>query len=131
MSDDIADAELTAEELALLDTDPDRPVFGPLTVADSLRAATKRATGFEPRPFQLDTSLDLHHGFDVLLLSGTGSGKTLSFVMNCMHITDMIAWVVSPLNYIEMEQAKVFQKWGLRAIAVNSVTSYPTLIKVS
>jgi bloom syndrome protein len=102
---------------------PSPPTIGPLTYAEALRVATKRATGFYPHAWQIAVAWAVYHGTcDALVVAGTGYGKTLPFILNLFLDSALIVWIVSPLNYIEMEQAKVFTNWGLRAIAVNSMT---------
>ncbi|CAE6448573.1 unnamed protein product [Rhizoctonia solani] len=109
---------------------PSPPIIGPLTYTEALRVATKRATGFYPRAWQIALAWALYHGTcDALVVAGTGYGKTLPFILNLFLDSALLVWIVSPLNYIEMEQAKVFTNWGLRAIAVNSMTMRPGLIK--
>ncbi|KAF8597052.1 P-loop containing nucleoside triphosphate hydrolase protein, partial [Ceratobasidium sp. AG-I] len=110
--------DLTPGELALLDEPLEDRLIGPLTLEQSFVEATKAATGFVPHPWQVSAACALYSGKrDVLVLAGTGYGKTLPFVMNCFLRPDLIVWIVSPLNYIEMQQAKSFLRWGLRAIA--------------
>ncbi|KAG8710150.1 hypothetical protein FRC09_000277 [Ceratobasidium sp. 395] len=138
LSDDLADLQLTAEDVAALDAAEEEaaPIFGPLPLAQAMTKATEDATArkekITPRPWQLDVAMKLHErDRDVLVLAGTGSGKTLPFVMPCLLMPETIVWIVSPLNYIQNEQAKVFSEWGLRAVAVNSMTLRPGLLEVS
>ncbi|KAG9084457.1 hypothetical protein FRC06_004076 [Ceratobasidium sp. 370] len=125
--DDFVEFEFMPEELAAIDavdTEPD------VELRDRFIEATKKATGFEPRKWQVDVACMIHKGRrDLFVLAGTGYGKTLPFVMNCFLDPNMIVWIVSPLNYIEIEQAKVFQSWKLRAVAVNSMTEDPRVLK--
>ncbi|KAG8794759.1 ATP-dependent DNA helicase sgs1 [Ceratobasidium sp. 428] len=39
----------------------------------------------------------------------------------------MVVWMISPLNYIEEEQARTFRKWGISAVAVNSTTKFDSV----
>jgi superfamily II DNA helicase RecQ len=129
----MGDLELTPEEVAMLDaTENEDTHTSQSPLAQRFIEATEKATGFKPHQWQLDVACSIHEGKrDVLVLAGTGYGKTLPFVMNCFLRPEMVVWIVSPLNYIEIEQAKVFRGWGLRAIAVNSMTSQPNLVRVS
>ncbi|KAG9082579.1 hypothetical protein FS749_006745 [Ceratobasidium sp. UAMH 11750] len=58
-----------------------------------------------------------------------GSGKTLPMVMPCFLDARVRVWVVSPLNYIEQQQERAFNSWGVPTYAVNATTSYPSLHK--
>lgn len=103
----------------------------PLTLEQELILRTHGATGKIPYKYQVRNALALCSGRDVLCVAGTGSGKTLSFVMPCFLRSDIITWIVSPLNYIENQQCELFRSWGLRAINVNASTCTPELLKVS
>ncbi|KAG8681241.1 hypothetical protein FRC08_015767 [Ceratobasidium sp. 394] len=125
--DDFEDFEFTPEELAAIDAVDSEPG---IELRRRFVEATKEATGFEPRKWQVDVACMIHKGVrDVFVLAGTGYGKTLPFIMNCFLDSSMIVWIVSPLNYIEIEQANVFKGWKLRAVAVNSMTSDPRVLK--
>ncbi|KAH7333617.1 hypothetical protein B0J17DRAFT_721510 [Rhizoctonia solani] len=50
----------------------------------------------------------------------------LPWTLDAMYF---ILWIVSPLNFIENQQAKQFRKWGLKAVTVNSTTLTPDLLK--
>lgn len=138
--DKYSDLELDERDLLLLDRDLEQPpsrdalVFGSeaycVSYKKSLALATKRATGIDPYPWQLDCSLASHLGRDVFVLAGTGSGKTLAFMMNCFLDASITVWLISPLNALGNQQANTFRKWGLKAIAVNLTTDYPGLYKV-
>ncbi|KAG8699035.1 hypothetical protein FRC08_005541 [Ceratobasidium sp. 394] len=96
-----------------------------------LKEETHRSTGRTPFDWQLEMAVALCKGQDVLCLSPTGSGKTLPFVMPCFVDPRTLVWIVSPLNYIEQQQARVFsEEWHLSAVAVNATTSYADLHKM-
>ncbi|KDN33838.1 hypothetical protein RSAG8_13071, partial [Rhizoctonia solani AG-8 WAC10335] len=115
-------------ELAILaENIPNLP--RPLTLEQQVIVNTWEATGIAPYKYQVRNTLALDAGRDVLCVEGTGSGKTLSFVMLCFHRPEVILWIVSPLNFIENQQAEQFRKWKLRAVSVNSTTIMPNLLK--
>ncbi|KAG8723916.1 hypothetical protein FRC11_002264, partial [Ceratobasidium sp. 423] len=137
---DYEENTFTADDLAqidaIADSDCNAPaqapstIIGPLTLVDTFREETKARTGFYPHSWQVDIAVALYEGSrDVLLIAGTGYGKTLPLVMNNFLDKKLITWIASPLNYIEMEQARVFSEdWKLKAVAVNSMTSRLGLI---
>ncbi|KAG8682025.1 hypothetical protein FRC09_017069, partial [Ceratobasidium sp. 395] len=86
-------------------------------------------TGYIPRKFQVDFVESVQAGKDVVCVAGTGSGKSLAFVIVNFFTTDVITWIVSPLNVIENQMAVDFSKWGLKAVAVNSSTITDGLLK--
>ncbi|KAF8602964.1 hypothetical protein BDV93DRAFT_409883, partial [Ceratobasidium sp. AG-I] len=79
-------------------------------------------TGYEPHSWQLDCTVATHLGRDVCVIAGTGFGKTLLFIMNCWLESNLLVWIVSPPNALGNQQAKTFQEWGIRAMAVNATT---------
>jgi ATP-dependent helicase YprA (DUF1998 family) len=66
---------------------------------------TIRITGMTPRDFQVDTAVALHKRRDVVLVAGTGFGKTLAFVMPCFLWKRNVAVILAPLNALQEEQA--------------------------
>ncbi|KDN34528.1 hypothetical protein RSAG8_12374, partial [Rhizoctonia solani AG-8 WAC10335] len=90
---------------------------------------TRKRTKHTPREWQLQAALAVHLGRDVFVHAGTGSGKTLPFVMNCFLDPKLRVWLVSPLNALGNQQAKTFKDWKLGAVAVNSTTNYKGLYK--
>lgn len=86
--DEYRDLELNEYDLWHLDADPERPPSPGALVPGSeaycavykhsLVVATRRATGINPWPWQLDCSLASHLGRDVFVLAGTGYSRTLA-----------------------------------------------------
>jgi hypothetical protein len=103
----------------------------PFTLTQAITVATFEATGKVPYAYQVRNAEALYYKRDVLCIAGTGSGKTLSFVMLCFLCPDAMVWIVSPLNFIEEQQSEQFRDWGLRAVAVNANTITPKLMAVS
>ncbi|KDQ20156.1 hypothetical protein BOTBODRAFT_101867 [Botryobasidium botryosum FD-172 SS1] len=58
-----------------------------------------------PRDGQVRFAHAIYSGQDVVLLAGTGWGKTLAFVMACFLDPTIIVIIVSPLNALEEDQA--------------------------
>ncbi|KAJ7222387.1 P-loop containing nucleoside triphosphate hydrolase protein [Mycena pura] len=81
-----------------------------------------------PRQYQLEANNALEDGRDVLIDSGTGSGKTLcQIIPNLMHPTTM-SITISPLKSPETTtnssifQVAELQRWGINAISINEDT---------
>ncbi|KAG8752977.1 hypothetical protein FRC11_007837 [Ceratobasidium sp. 423] len=93
-------------------------IIGPLTLANTFREETKARTGFYPHSWQVDIAVALYEGSrDILLIAETGYGQTLPLVTNNFFDKKLITWIASPLNGIEMEQARVFFKdWKLKVV---------------
>ena len=99
-----------------------------------------------PYEWQLDAAEAFFLGLDCTILAGTGSGKSLPFVMPSM-VHDKIVVILSPLNALEDDQASKYlpnytfcslarqvarcRKMGLKAIAVNHKTFSASLCKVT
>ncbi|KAG9092076.1 ATP-dependent DNA helicase sgs1 [Ceratobasidium sp. 370] len=92
----------------------------PLTDRERVEKAGKAASGCDLQDFQLKGTLWALKGLHVLCIAPTGSGKALLLVLATLSdpLNTMI-WVVSPLNYIEEQQAEHFKAYKLRAVAVN------------
>ncbi|KAJ3501241.1 hypothetical protein NLJ89_g9430 [Agrocybe chaxingu] len=88
----------------------------------SLTEVTRRRSGDNPYEWQLDMSEAVLLGLDTIVIAGTGSGKTLPFVMPSMLDKKKKAIVISPLKTLEEDQAKRFMKLQVPAAAVNGDT---------
>ncbi|KAK7041109.1 P-loop containing nucleoside triphosphate hydrolase protein [Favolaschia claudopus] len=75
-----------------------------------------------PYTWQLDVSEAYLLKLDVILIAGTGSGKTIPFMMPLLLNREKYSLVISPLKILQEEQAKRFEKLGLNAAAVNGDT---------
>lgn len=73
-----------------------------------LEDATRAHTGHTPESWQTDVAVASITGRDCMLISPTGSGKTLSFVMPCFVCPDVTVIIVSPLNALEENQVSDF-----------------------
>ncbi|KDQ05593.1 hypothetical protein BOTBODRAFT_92294, partial [Botryobasidium botryosum FD-172 SS1] len=91
-------------------------------VRESLRQVTRRVTSMDPREGQLDVGEAMYLDRNVVLLAGTGWGKTLAFIMACFLDPTIVIIIISPLNALEDDQARRFREWGLRAVSVNGTT---------
>jgi hypothetical protein len=121
-------------------------------LCEELRQKTCAATGLTPREFQLRAAIALWRNRDLILHAGTGSGKSLSFVMPCFLSKTVTVVIISPLNALMDDQASLlyqfifgihqvnnlfqarrFREWGLRATSVNAATlqANGNLLKVS
>ncbi|KAJ7782372.1 P-loop containing nucleoside triphosphate hydrolase protein [Mycena maculata] len=72
--------------------------------------------------WQLDVSEAFLLGLDVVAIAGTGAGKTMPFMMPLLLHRDKYSLVISPLKVLQEDQAKRFEKMGLKAAAVNGDT---------
>ncbi|CUA67949.1 ATP-dependent DNA helicase Q5 [Rhizoctonia solani] len=111
---------------ALPDTSsvPDPSALNDEALSELLVKETRSRTGITPYPWQVRVAVAMIRQRDVLCLAGTGFGKTLPFIMPLFLSVKTIVWIVSPLNYIEEQQAESFKKWGAMAVAVNSNTDF-------
>ncbi|KAH9952965.1 P-loop containing nucleoside triphosphate hydrolase protein, partial [Russula dissimulans] len=85
--------------------------------------------GLEPYGWQLDICEALLLGLDCIAIAGTGSGKTMPFIMPLLvDLTEKgTVIIISPLNVLKHDQAVRFNKIGLCATAVNRDVWTPKL----
>ena len=60
-----------------------------------------------PRPFQLQASLALLHGSDVLIAAGTGSGKTMCLLIPMLLRPGSMSITISPLKRLQATQVRL------------------------
>ncbi|KAK7034169.1 P-loop containing nucleoside triphosphate hydrolase protein [Favolaschia claudopus] len=75
-----------------------------------------------PRKFQLEAVLALDEGRDVILESGTGSGKTLCLIIPNLLYPDTTSITISPLKRLQILQASELERWGIRTVCINEDT---------
>ncbi|KAJ7498429.1 hypothetical protein B0H11DRAFT_1714971 [Mycena galericulata] len=75
-----------------------------------------------PRQYQLEANNGLEDGREILVDSGTGSGKTLCLIIpNLLH-PDTISMTISPLKRLQILQAAELERWCIRTICINEDT---------
>ena len=67
-------------------------------------ALWERMGGKAPHEWQVDVTEALLVGLDCTVIAGTGSGKTMPFVMPTFVEPEKIYFVISPLNALEADQ---------------------------
>ncbi|KAJ7786721.1 P-loop containing nucleoside triphosphate hydrolase protein [Mycena olivaceomarginata] len=75
-----------------------------------------------PRQFQLEASIALSDGRDVVVDSGTGSGKTLCQIIPNLLYPNTTSVTVSPLKRLQIVQAAEFERWGVKTVCINEDT---------
>ncbi|KAF8578675.1 hypothetical protein K439DRAFT_1361550, partial [Ramaria rubella] len=60
---------------------------------------------------------------NVVFISGTGSGKTLTFWMPMIYKEDSITILVTPLNVLGQQTAQILMRAGIMAINVTGLNS--------
>jgi ATP-dependent helicase YprA (DUF1998 family) len=76
-------------------------------LGDILTKFTEMRTGLSPKDFQLQAAVAAWRNRDTLLIAGTGSGKTLSFVMACFLSRKIVVVIISPLNILQEDQVSL------------------------
>ncbi|KAH9952449.1 P-loop containing nucleoside triphosphate hydrolase protein, partial [Russula dissimulans] len=86
--------------------------------------------GLEPCNWQLDICEALLLGLDCIVIAGTGTGKTMPFIMPLLvdPTKKKVVIIISPLNALKHDQVQWrFNKIGLHATAVNRDVWTPKL----
>ncbi|KAG8682390.1 hypothetical protein FRC08_014994 [Ceratobasidium sp. 394] len=111
---------------------PDPDTLDNEALSRLLVAETEKRTMWPPDAWQVRVAVAILRRRDVLVIAGTGFGKTITFVMALFVLRKKtVVWIISPLNYIENEQVKAFEDLGLKAVAVNRSADFSTLKEVS
>lgn len=81
--------------------------YNPISYRRTLTEASKRHTGKTPREWQLDVAEALYLGLDCIVVTGTGTGKTLPFILSNLVSEKTITLIISPLDALESTQVSV------------------------
>jgi superfamily II DNA helicase RecQ len=101
------------------------------SLREQLIEETTKRTGNSPYDWQLVNVMDRLADKDTMVIAGTGSGKSLTFAVPHFVLEDAITWLLGPLNYIMEQQVKIFNKWGIPSVCVNSNTRWAEAKRVS
>ncbi|KAF8499379.1 hypothetical protein JB92DRAFT_2817114 [Gautieria morchelliformis] len=86
---------------------------------DQIRADTARVFGLRPCVGQIKaTAAQLKKTSDVVYISGTGSGKTLTFWMPMIYEKDSITILITALSVLGQQSADTLCETGIPAINV-------------
>jgi superfamily II DNA or RNA helicase len=105
--------ESTSPKLAFEETDAYQRQLSDLNIAGQARF------GHSPRPWQSRAALALHHKHNVMLISGTGSGKSMAYQALCL-LRDGVVLVIAPLNQLMEQQAESLRAKGITSIALTA-----------
>ncbi|KAJ7200296.1 hypothetical protein GGX14DRAFT_355609 [Mycena pura] len=83
-----------------------------------------------PYDWQINVSEAFVLSLDVVVIAGTGAGKTMPFMMPLLLHPEKYSLVISPLKVLQQDQAQRFEKMGLKAATVNGDTYTRDLQKV-
>nr|GAT52778.1 predicted protein [Mycena chlorophos] len=86
--------------------------------------------GNEPYSWQLDPAEAFLLELDVLVLAGTGAGKTFSFLLPLLTSPRRWVLILSPLKVLQEDQRRRFHKMGINALVVNGGTWNAELEKI-
>ncbi|KAI0636166.1 P-loop containing nucleoside triphosphate hydrolase protein [Trametes polyzona] len=96
----------------------------PLPGLQEIGEKTLAVLGRRPCLWQCETALAILKGDkDVICISGTGSGKTLTFWMPLLFRPDGIQVIVTPLNLLGCQNQRQLEQLGIRAIAIRGETA--------
>lgn len=96
-----------------------------------IRKETEKQLGRYPCLWQAQVTQALLQGNkDVVVKSGTGSGKTLTFWMPLLFSRTSIQVVITPLNLLGLQNEKELVGRGIRAISISGDTATHENIQV-
>ncbi|KAI0634115.1 P-loop containing nucleoside triphosphate hydrolase protein [Trametes polyzona] len=89
-----------------------------------------RTGGKTPYDWQVDVAEALLLGVDCTVIAGTGSGKTMPFVMPAFVDSHKTYIIISPLNALERDQGQRFAQLRVSAAVLNGTTYTGKLLEV-
>ncbi|KAL9938449.1 hypothetical protein V8E36_003072 [Tilletia maclaganii] len=81
-----------------------------------------RDSSFQPKGWQLQGAYMAATGWDGIVAAGTGSGKSMLWILSALMNKDANILVIAPLKAIQQEQVKKLRRMGISAVALNSDT---------
>ncbi|KAE8254450.1 hypothetical protein A4X13_0g3415 [Tilletia indica] len=91
----------------------------------ALVCITFRDQSLKPHDWQMEACYQLLAGRDGLVSAGTGSGKTMIWILLALALLNANLLIISPLKSLQEEQARKLRRIGISAIAVNEDTLKP------
>ncbi|KAE8210612.1 hypothetical protein CF327_g5546 [Tilletia walkeri] len=77
---------------------------------------------FTLKDFQLEVTYRVLAGWDGIMLSETGSGKSFSWIGSCLAAPRATFLVLGPLKELQISQVRALHKLGIKAVALNEDT---------
>ena len=103
----------------------------PLPSADQIRADTEIFFGMRPCVGQIKAIIaQLEKTTELVFISGTGSGKTLTFWIPMIYETTSITILVTALNVLGHQTADTLKQAGIPAVNVTSANANAHVFKV-
>jgi ATP-dependent helicase YprA (DUF1998 family) len=65
---------------------------------------SEQESHFSPREWQLDVAEALLLGIDTVVIAGTGSGKTIPFMLLLVLNPEKMVLIISPLKVLQCDQ---------------------------
>ncbi|RDB26965.1 Bloom syndrome [Hypsizygus marmoreus] len=87
----------------------------------------REQSGNVPYDWQLDVTEATLLGLDSVIIAGTGSGKTIPFMLPLLLHPKKLMLIISPLKVLQKDQVRRFKKMKIPAVAVNGETWSPSL----
>ena len=72
--------------------------------ADLCRLFSEWESRFSPHEWQLDVAKALLLGIDTVVIAGTGSGKTIPFILPLVLNREKMVLIISPLKVLQCDQ---------------------------
>jgi ATP-dependent helicase YprA (DUF1998 family) len=101
------------------------PSYDSKTVLEHISNEFKRIfEGQAPYGWQVDITDAILLGVDTTVIAGTGSGKTIPFILPLLakERKNKMVLIISPLKELQKDQVSRFEKMGFTATALNQDT---------
>jgi ATP-dependent helicase YprA (DUF1998 family) len=101
---EVIKARSTAHLQQACETAEKKRKYNSLDTRTRLETLFSEQSGFKPYGWQLDVAEAILLGLDCVVIAGTGSGKTIPFMLPLLLHPDKMALIISPLKVLQRDQ---------------------------
>ena len=101
---EIIKARSTAHLQQARETAAKKRNYNSLDTHTRLERLFSEKSGFKPYGWQLDVAEAILLGLDCVVIAGTGSGKTIPFMLPLLLYPNKMALIISPLKVLQRDQ---------------------------
>jgi ATP-dependent helicase YprA (DUF1998 family) len=113
---EVIKARSTAHLQQACETAAKKRQYNSLETRTRLDSLFSEQSGFKPYGWQLDVAEAILLGLDCVVIAGTGSGKTIPFMLPLLLHPDKMALIISPLKVLQQDQVCLLRPFTLSHI---------------